>query len=137
VNLFQIIALCVMGLLLALTLIALVRGWATRRESLLWSMVWIAGGAAISWPEMTKDIAKRLGIGRGADLLLYCAVVVMLVGFLMIYARLRRLRSELTLIVRHLAIKDAGTEPSPPETTSTPPGRDKPEGVLDQPLPEP
>lgn len=118
-----------MGLLLALTLIAAVRGWATRRESFMWSIVWIVGGAAVSWPEMSKNIAKRLGIGRGADLLLYCAVVVMLVGFLMVYARLRRLRGELTLIVRHLAIKDAGGAPPPPQAASTPVEQDKPANV--------
>lgn len=106
-SLFQIIAMSVMGLLLALTLIALVRSRATRREGVLWSLVWIAAGAAIAWPNVTRDIARTLGIGRGADLLLYCSVVVMLIGFLMIYARLRRMRHELTLIVRHLALKDA------------------------------
>lgn len=115
-SLFQIIALSIMGLLLALTLIALVRGWATRRESVLWSLVWIAAGAAIAWPNLTRDIARTLGIGRGADLLLYCSVVVMLIGFLMIYARLRRLRRELTLIVRHLALKEA----EPPQAAPSP-----------------
>jgi len=106
-SLFQIIAMSVMGLLLALTLIAMLRGRATRREGLPWSLVWIAAGAAIAWPDMTTRIARRLGIDRGSNLLLYCSVVVMLIGFLMIYARLRRMRRELTLIVRHLALKDA------------------------------
>ena len=136
-NLFQIIALSVMGLLLALTLIAIVRGWATRREGLVWSAVWMAAGAAVAWPELSKNIAGRLGIGRGADLLLYCAVVVMLVGFLMVYARLRRLRGELTLIVRHLAIRDAGIAPPREETAATPHARDKPRTPSEEPVSEP
>ncbi len=68
---------------------------------------------AIIRPGVTKIIANALGIGRGADLLLYCTVVAMMVGFLMIYARMRRLRREMTLLVRHLAIRDAKTNAAP------------------------
>ena len=63
--------------------------------------------SAFAWPEITTKIAHLLGIRRGADLVLYCSVVVMLVGFLVVYIRMRRLQRELTLIVRHLAIRDA------------------------------
>ena len=106
-NLFQIIALLVVALLLIVTLTATFRGWATRREGLVWTLVWLATGVAIAWPGVTKKVANALGIGRGADLVLYSAVVVMLVGVLMVYVRLRRIQRELTLIVRHIAIRDA------------------------------
>ena len=107
---FQIAALSVVGILAILTLLALARGWATRRETAMWTCVWIAAAVTLVWPELTKKIAKAVGIGRGADLLLYCAVVVMMIGFLMTYVRLRRLRRDMTLLVRHLAIRDA-TQP--------------------------
>ncbi|MEK7731822.1 MAG: DUF2304 family protein, partial [Planctomycetota bacterium] len=57
--------------------------------------------------------------GRGADLVLYCAVIVMLIGFFMVYARLRRLRRDLTLLSRHLAIRDAAPT-SPPTNPPRP-----------------
>lgn len=125
-NLFQVIALLVVALFLIVTLAAMFRGWATRREGLLWTLVWLATGVAIAWPDVTKKVANALGIGRGADLVLYSAVVVMLVGFLMVYVRLRRIQRELTLIVRHIAIRDAV------KTTSTvepeePPSADDPQ----------
>ena len=63
-------------------------------------------------------VARKLGIGRGADLLLYCSVGVMMVGFLMVYIRLGRLRREITLIVRHLALKES-QEGSNPEKQKT------------------
>lgn len=106
-NLFQVIALLVVALLLAITVASTIRGRATRREGLAWVVVWLATGVAIAWPNVTKKIANLLGIGRGADLVLYCAVVVMLVGFLMVFVRFQRVQRELTLIVRHLAIRDA------------------------------
>ena len=119
-NLFQIIAIAAVGLLLVLILAAVGRGWTTRREGLVWSLVFLAAGTAILWPRVTGVIAKVMGIGRGADLLLYCAVVTMMIGFLMTYSRLQRLRRELTLLVRQLAIERAVVNPSlEPSTGST------------------
>ncbi len=106
-NLFQVIALFLLALLLAITVASTIRGRATRREGVAWVLVWLAAGVAIAWPNVTTKVAHLLGIRRGADLVLYCAVVVMLVGFLMVFVRLRRLQRELTLIVRHLAIRNA------------------------------
>ena len=108
-RLFQILALAVVTGLLALSLVAIVRGWATRREGIVWAFVWLCTGVAIARPDLTVLVAGALGIGRGADLILYCAVLVMLIGFFMVYARLRRLRRDLTLLSRHLAIRDAAS----------------------------
>jgi hypothetical protein len=118
-NLFQIVAVFVVGTLFVLSLLAMLRRWATRRESLLWALVWLTAAVAIIWPDVTGRLAKALGIGRGADLVLYCSVVVMMIGFLMVYTRLRHLRRELTLVVRALAIRDAVVRPPPP--ASSPP----------------
>lgn len=113
-TLFQILALSGLVLLVIITIVATLRGSIGRRGAVVWLLVWIAAGIAIAWPMLTARIARLLGIGRGTDLVLYCAVVVMLVGFLMVYARLRRLRRELTLLVRHLAIEEAVGRQEPP-----------------------
>lgn len=110
-NLFQTLALIVVGALFLLTLVAIRRGWASRREGAIWVLVWVAAGVAIVWPDVTTVIARKLGIRRGADLLLYCSVVAMMTGFLMVYVRLRRIRREMTLLVRQLAIRDAVITP--------------------------
>jgi hypothetical protein len=117
-NLFQILAVAVVTGLFCLSLAAMLRGWATRREGLAWAVVWLATGLAILLPDLTIVVAKALGIGRGADLVLYCTVIVMLVGFFMVYARLRRLRRDVTLLTRHLAIREA----APTSPTQPPPG---------------
>ena len=104
---FQIDALSLLSLLFVATIVATVRGPATRREGVAWASLWFITGVVVAWPALTTRIAQALGIGRGANLVLYCAVVTMLIGFFMVYARLRRLRREITLVVRHLAIRDA------------------------------
>ena len=106
-TLFQISALIIVGGLLAVTLTAMVTGRLARRDGVLWSLLWVSAATAIAWPGVTAVVARALGIGRGADLVMYCAVVMMLVGFLMVYVRLRRLQRDVTLLVRHLAIREA------------------------------
>ncbi len=111
--LFQNILLPLVGVLLAGSLWALARGWASRREGLIWCSVLLAAGVAILWPQVTTRVADMLGIGRGADLVFYCAVVIMLMGFWAIYIRLRRVRRDVTLLVRHLAILEAERQAGP------------------------
>jgi hypothetical protein len=104
---FQIAILVVVPCLALGTVLAMLKGWVTRRECLAWTFICLVGCAAAAWPEVTSQVANAVGIGRGADLVSYCAVVVMLVGFWMVYLRLRTIRRQLTLLVRHLATLEA------------------------------
>lgn len=107
-NWFQFLILLVLMLALGVTLAATLRGWATRREALVWAVICMAVAAATLEPEkLIVPIARAVGIGRGADLVFYCAVVAMLIGFWMTYIRLRHLRRQITLLVRQLALGDA------------------------------
>ena len=91
---FQVIVITISAALVVASLVAAARGWVSRREGAAWASVWLAVGVAVAWPRVTAIAAKALGIGRGADLVLYCSVIVMMIGFLMVYARLRALRRE-------------------------------------------
>ena len=106
-NSFQILLVIVLALLLMGSVAAMLRGWATRREGTVWVVLCVAAAVATLWPKLTGRVADALGIGRGADLVFYCAVVVMMIGFWVTYMRLRFLRRELTLLVRHIAILQA------------------------------
>ena len=109
-NGFQIIICALLPLLLAGSIVAARRKWFTRAACFLWCAVWVAAAAAVIWPEITSAIANVLGIGRGADLVSYGGIVAMLVGFWTLYVRLYRLRREITLLVRKLAILEARRE---------------------------
>jgi len=103
---FQIFLLVFFGLVLIGSIAALTRGLMPKL-SLLTAMVSLLACAAALWPDATTDIARAVGIQRGTDLILYCAVLAMLVGFFLFYLRLRALRRELTQVVRHIAIAEA------------------------------
>lgn len=107
---FQLILLITFVLLFVGSFAALLRGWASRREGFVWASVWLAAGVAMLWPQVTSRAAGALGIGRGADLVFYCAVVIMLIGFWMVYLHLRRVRREITLLVRRQALLETERE---------------------------
>ncbi|MCA9297010.1 MAG: DUF2304 domain-containing protein [Phycisphaerales bacterium] len=101
---FQLILVIVFGALAVGSLAATVFGLIPRRMALTLCAVWLAAAAAAYWPDVTTDLAQLVGIDRGRDLLLYCSVVVMMIGFTMVYVRLRRIRREMTLLVREIAM---------------------------------
>lgn len=62
----------------------------------------------ILFPDHTTDIAKKLGVGRGADLLFYICILFFLFIILKLFARLKRLEEKITELVRQQAIDKAG-----------------------------
>ena len=104
---FQVLLVGVFGSLLILTLIGLARGAASRVTLGLRAVVWTVGLVAGLRPQLTTEAAKALGIRRGADLLLYCTALVVLIGMFMLYLRLRRMRRDFTVLTRRLAHLEA------------------------------
>lgn len=104
---FQIFLLSVLPLVGAVVAALTLRGGIGRLAGAAWLAVIGAGIVFALHPDWTTSIAHLLGISRGTDLLLYLLVLAVLQGFLLIYLKLRRVRRELTLLVRELAIRDA------------------------------
>jgi len=106
-NAFQILLICVLAALASVIVALTVRRSIGRLAAAAWLAVIAAGAVFSIEPNWTTVIARRLGISRGTDLLLYLLVLAVLQGFLLIYLKLRRVRRELTLLVRELAIREA------------------------------
>ncbi|MEM1164698.1 MAG: DUF2304 domain-containing protein [Planctomycetota bacterium] len=101
---FQVILLTVLAGL-ALATVAMYRARILDLVSTLVVLCGLAAGAVFTiLPDSTSVIANALGIRRGADLLLYCGLIGGVVGFMLVYAKVRRLRSEITSLVRELAL---------------------------------
>lgn len=62
---------------------------------------------AVLFPSHTTWVAHQLGIGRGADLLLYLLVVAFVFGMLNTYLRFRGTTQQITELARALAIQEA------------------------------
>ncbi|MGC9669949.1 DUF2304 domain-containing protein [Planosporangium sp. 12N6] len=64
---------------------------------------------AVVNPEATTWVAHLVGVGRGADLLLYGLIVAFVFAVLNFYLRLRESEQRVTELARAVAIRDAET----------------------------
>ena len=78
--------------------------------------------------EGTTTVASLLGIRRGADLLLYCTALGSILGFFMMYLRLRRVRRDLTVLTRQIAIRLADRQAAPEIDQNNQPSGGLPDG---------
>lgn len=100
----QILATAVAGLAIWRTYGRYRQGVLSLVEALGWALLW-AGVAYVFWqPESTSRLAAAVGIGRGADLAVYAAVVFLLWASFRLTVRLDRLDRQLTTVVRRRAL---------------------------------
>lgn len=110
---FQIVTLPLLAAMVLATAVQIARRRLAPRLGIGWLALWIGAFASIADPELLVRIAHYLGIGRGADLVLYLSVIFSFTAFFITYLRFRRVDEQLTKIVRHIAIRDAEMEPPP------------------------
>lgn len=112
-------------------LIALLGGLAVlywtrlRSRSLDRFVVLVIAAAAIvlvSVPELSTSIARRMGVGRGTDLVLYLSVIG--IGFLLVllFTRLRQNQRQMVIIARHVALREAADRRNADSHTTALPG---------------
>ena len=104
---FQIVTLPLIALIVLATVIQISRRRLAPRFGFAWIVLWVAAAVSIADPEILVRAAHFLGIGRGADLVLYLSVIFSFSAFFITYLRFRRVEEQLTTIVRHIAIRDA------------------------------
>ncbi|MGN6108550.1 MAG: DUF2304 family protein [Kofleriaceae bacterium] len=69
-----------------------------------------AGSLAVIFPDATNDIAKYVGVGRGADLITYLLEVSVMFVLIHYYTKFVEMQRQLTAVTRELAILRAEME---------------------------
>lgn len=75
-------------------------------EFLMWLCFWVIAVVAVWVPNFLTHVANLVGIGRGADLVLYVSVVLVFYLFFKIYIRLEKIERNITKVVRKEALKE-------------------------------
>jgi hypothetical protein len=104
---FQLLADSVLLALIAWETVGWLRRMGSGGFCLVRLLVWTAAALAITFPDSVQRVALFFGVGRGADVVLYLFVLTFLAVSFFLYARYRRLEQRLTLVVRHLALREA------------------------------
>jgi small membrane protein len=69
-------------------------------DKIVVGLILISGIFFAFYPETTNKMAHYLGIGRGADLIFYLAILGFGYGMLLLYSKVKTLEDQLAAIVR-------------------------------------
>lgn len=86
----------------------------------LWSLFWLAVIVVVLLPDTAGAVAALLGVGRGADVVIYLALVLLFYLLFRMFARLEELERQITLVVRAAALKELDQRTSDASGPSAP-----------------
>lgn len=105
-----------LGIQLLITLFALfavvrtIRQFRAGRLSALWGAVWllfwIVVVVLVFLPNTTQILADVLGVGRGADLVIYVALVALFYLQFKLFVKIESVEQEVSTLVRKIALDD-------------------------------
>ncbi len=75
-------------------------------QAATWFLMWLIVLIVFWYPESTSYLASALGIGRGADLIIYVAILVMFYMLFRMYLRMDKLSGDITKVVRKVGIDE-------------------------------
>jgi hypothetical protein len=96
-------------------LFAISRVWLRFKEGtinsgtfLFWLGLWGLTLFSIFYPDFTAYWARLLGVGRGADALIYFSIILLFYLIFRTNVMMENLREEISRLVREMALKDKG-----------------------------
>jgi len=73
---------------------------------LFWIGIWILAFFSIFHPDFTSYWAQLLGVGRGADVLIYISIALLFYLIFRTNVMIENLREEISRLVREIALKE-------------------------------
>jgi small membrane protein len=69
--------------------------------------LFLMGLVFVFFPNLTNYLANLVGVGRGADLLLYCITILFYLSFIYNHYKIKAMQEQITGIIRYSAIDHA------------------------------
>ena len=73
---------------------------------LFWGALFGSSIVFVLYPDLSSNIAKSMGIGRGVDALIYTSIVILFYLVFRLYVYIQDLRQDITKIVKELAFRE-------------------------------
>jgi len=125
----QLLLLTLAIIIIALVALRFRQGRIGTPAFLFWIFLWVSAAVVVVYPDSTSVVARFLGIGRGADLVLYLGAILILYLIFRLFMRMEQLDRNITTIVRSMALREAGLDDShrePSEGSRSPGPRSTP-----------
>jgi hypothetical protein len=104
-SLIQFVLLAVIALMLLHAISQNRRSEIGPLQLAVWLAIWIGGAVVVLFPDFSTILANRLGVGRGADLVMYVSIPVLFYTVFRLRIRTERLSRDLTDLTRALALE--------------------------------
>jgi hypothetical protein len=105
-NPIQIVLVLFALFALSRVVLRLRRGGLAPTPALLWTLFWLAVVVVVVRPETTSALARWLGVGRGADVVVYLALASLYYLLFRMFGKLEDLERQITRVVRATALKE-------------------------------
>lgn len=73
---------------------------------LFWILFWGVAGIVAALPQTADEVARLVGVGRGADVVIYLSLVVVFYLIFRLYVKIEQVEGEITRLVRKLSIDE-------------------------------
>jgi small membrane protein len=73
---------------------------------IFWAAIFVGAIFSIIQPEISSHLARLVGIGRGADVILYFSVAILFYLLFRLYIYVENLRHEISELISQLALKE-------------------------------
>ncbi len=85
----------------------------TAVEFVEWFLLWAAVAVVALVPSVSSQLAAWVGVGRGADLVTYLALLLAFYLLFKLFMKVERVERQLTQLVRALALKQPASKDGP------------------------
>ena len=82
------------------------RGALTIAWLLFWICFWVLAGVVAALPQTADTVARLVGVGRGADVVIYFSLVALFYLIFRVYVKIEKVETEITRLVRKLSLDD-------------------------------
>lgn len=87
---------------------------------LAWLFLWLAIVVAVIAPQTTELLARVLGVGRGADVVIYLSIVALFYLMFRVLVRLEKMDRAITAAIRAAALRGLDPERDSEQTENQP-----------------
>ena len=76
----------------------------SRESAIFWIFIWALVILIVVFPRTMSYLATLTGVGRGVDVVLYVAIIILFYLIYRIYTKMENIEREITIVVREIAI---------------------------------
>lgn len=73
---------------------------------IVWVFFWLAVGGVVLAPQTTDALARFVGVGRGADFIIYISLTALFYLAFRLFVKIEDVEREITRLVRKLALEE-------------------------------